>query len=184
MLNNTRFYAQKQYAFTMNNNFLHDLYAPILGHDAINLYTILIHEADKQALFMGIATEMNDFFKAAGVDYTDFVKARTKLEALGLLTTYLKNDTYTNISTYSFILNEPLKFVDFITNQKYRHLLIQQIGQVNYEKLEFCYAANRVPADAENVTVTIDSVFNDEQINKVTTMNFDNLYKNIAASTS
>jgi replication initiation and membrane attachment protein len=182
MLHNTRFYVIKKYAFTFNDNFLNDLYAPILGIQASNLYIKLIHEAEKQIITLGTATELGDFLKQINYSPVEFGEARIKLEALGLLTTYLqtKNDT----AVYTFIANEPLNFKNFNENQKFRHLLIKQIGEINYQKLEYVYSANRIPNNANNITVTFESVFNDHEIEEISLMNFDELYKRIAACTS
>lgn len=182
MLKNTRFFAAKKYAFTFNYHFLYDLYAPIIGVDATNLYTKLTHEAEKQALTMGFATDINEFFKHANMNNLQFIKARAVLEALGLLMSYININN--DAATYTFMTNEPLSFKKFIENQKFRHLLIRQIGQSNYERLEYLYGANRIPENAENVTATFDSIFHDDEINDVSLINFNELYERIAACTS
>jgi replication initiation and membrane attachment protein len=182
MQRNTRFYAVKKYAFTFNYNFLNDLYAPILGVNATNLYIKLIHEAEKQVATLGIATELSDFLKQFHLSVVEFGEARIKLEALGLLTTYIQiKDDY---ATNTFFANEPLNFKTFNENQKFRHLLIKQIGEVNYQKLEYVYGANRIPSQAQNITATFESVFCDEEIEQISLMNFNELYQRIAACTS
>jgi replication initiation and membrane attachment protein len=182
MQQNARFHAIKKYAFTLNDHFLHDLYAPILGIQATNLYINLVHEAQKQIIALGTATEMSDFFKQIGCSIVEFGETRIKLEALGLLTSYLevKRDN----ALYTFIINEPLNFKSFSENQRFRHLLIKQIGEMNYQKLEYVYSANRVPHQANNITVTFESVFNDQEIEEISFMNFNELYRRIAACTS
>ncbi|MDR2369151.1 MAG: DnaD domain protein [Mycoplasmataceae bacterium] len=182
MLQNNRFYAVKKYAFTFNDNFLQDLYAPILGISSTNLYIKLVHEAEKQLITLGAATETSDFFKQISYTVIEFGEARIKLEALGLITSY--HEVKDTNSTYTFIINEPLNFKSFNENQKFRHLLIKQIGEVNYQKLEYVYSANRIPRSANNITVTFESVFNDQEIEKISSMNFDELYRRIAACTS
>jgi replication initiation and membrane attachment protein len=182
MLPNTRFYATKKYAFTLNDNFLQDLYAPILGIHATNLYVKLVHEAQKQIITLGTATELSDFLKLIGYSIVQFGEARIKLEALGLLTSYIEIKN-TN-TTYTFIINEPLNFKLFNENQKFKHLLMKYIGETNYQKLEYVYSANRVPNQANNITVTFESVFNDQDIEEISLMNFDELYQRIAACTS
>jgi replication initiation and membrane attachment protein len=183
MLCNTRFYALKKYEHTLNQKLLYDLYAPILQNNTINFYINLFNKADKQSQTMNIATDINEYFKATTTTLVEFSEARTKLEAMGLLTTYLQVNS-NGVSTYTFILNEPLNFSSFIANQKYRHLLIKNIGQVNYEELEYIYLANRIPQEAVNLSATFEQVFNDEEIQKITNVNFQDLYAKLAASTS
>jgi replication initiation and membrane attachment protein len=182
MLQNTRFYAIKKYAFSLNHNFLYDLYSPIIGVQATNLYIKLNYESEKQIILLSVATEMGDFLKQMSMTIVEFAKARAQLEAIGLLTSFL--EIKGNLSTYTFITNEPLNFKAFNENQKFRHLLIRQIGETNYQKLEYVYGANRVPNQANNVTATFESVFDDEEINQISLMNFDELYKRITACTS
>jgi replication initiation and membrane attachment protein len=184
MLCNTRFYVSKKYEYTFNDKLLYDFYAPILQGETINFYINLLHEADKQTQTMGIATDINEYFQLTGTTLIEFSKVRSKLEAMGLLTTYLQSNPANGLSTYTFILNEPLSFQDFIANQKYRHLLIKNIGQTNYEKLEYIYLSSRIPRDAINVSTTFDNVFNDEEIQSITNVNFQNLYTKIASATS
>jgi replication initiation and membrane attachment protein len=182
MLHNSRFYVIKKYAFTFNDNYLQDLYAPILGVKATNLYNQLIHETEKQIVTLGTATETNDFLKQIGCSVVEFGEARIKLEALGLLTSYLEIKNVDSI--YTFVLNEPLNFKRFNENQKFRHLLIKQIGEINYQKLEYVYSANRIPSQANNITATFESVFNDQEIEEISLINFDDLYRRIASCTS
>jgi replication initiation and membrane attachment protein len=184
MLRNTRFFAIRKYAFNLNHNFLYDLYAPIIGSDAINLYISLTQETDKQIQTMGIAGDINNFFKQINSSLAEFAINRSKLEAVSLLKTYIQTNSTSDQTTYTFVINEPLNFADFISNQKLRHLLIQSIGQINYERLEFIYSANRIPSDATNVSATFESIFNDDNIAKISTVNFQELYTQIAKGTS
>jgi replication initiation and membrane attachment protein len=184
MLHNTRLLAVKKYASTINFKLLYDLYAPILQNNAINTYINLVHEAEKQNETMNLATDINEYFKLTGISLIEFTKARQKLEAMNLITSYLHVNDKNGISTYTFILNEPLNFNDFIANQKYRHLLIRGIGQANYEKLEYHYLANRVPDGAINVSTSFENVFNDSEITEVTSVNFQTLHAKLATCTS
>lgn len=101
-----------------------------------------------------------------------------------MLQTYLVEKNDQSELTYYFVIKQPLSFDHFINNQKYRHLLINAIGQLNYEKLEFMYMPQRVPSESTNVSSTFEMVFDDEKVNNIKTFNFDNLYKNIAKNTS
>jgi replication initiation and membrane attachment protein len=184
MLRNTRFFAIKKYAFNLNHNFLYDLYAPIIGPAAINLFINLVQETDKQIQTMGIAGDINNFFKQIDSSLAEFTTNRSKLEAINLLKTYIQVNPSNDQTTYTFLINEPLNFTDFVSNQKFRHLLIKSIGQINYERLEFVYNANRVPSEATNVSTTFENVFNDADIVKVSEVNFQEIYAQIAKNTS
>jgi replication initiation and membrane attachment protein len=179
-MRDVRFLVIQRYAFISDNALLIDLYSPIIGKSSSLLYNSLLNEIKKQTLTNGIATDLNDFLKQLGVSELEFCDARKYLEAMGLLNTYIDVDNAKNTTVYHFVLNEPLSFHDFISNQKYRHLLIKAVGQINYEKLEFFYGSARVSNNSTNVTATFESVFNDDEINKITTLNFDDLYRKLS----
>lgn len=179
-----RFKVIQKYAFTVDNASLLDLYSPIIGKNATLLYNSFINEIRKQSLANGFATSLKDFLKQLNISDVEFSESRKFLEAMNLLNSYCETSDVDNTTTYNFIVNEPLCFHNFISNQRFRHLLIKSIGQVNYEKLEFFYGSARVSNKSTNVTATFESVFDDEDINSVTTINFDELYRKLSSYTS
>jgi replication initiation and membrane attachment protein len=179
-----RFKVIQKYAFVVDNAILLDLYSPIIGKNATLIYDSLVNEVKKQSLSNGFATNILDFLKHLNISDVEFSEARKYLEAMNLLNTYYEVNETNGTTTYNFVINEPLGFHDFISNQKYRHLLIRAIGQINYEKLEFFYGSARVSSKSTNVTATFESVFNDEDIASVTTINFNDLYKKLSSYTS
>lgn len=183
-MRDVRFKIIQKYAFVVDNALLLDLYSPIIGKNATLIYDSLINEIKKQSLANGFATNLLDFLKHLNISDLEFIEARKYLEAMNLLNTYCETNDLDNVTTYNFVINEPLCFHDFISNQKYRHLLIRAIGQVNYEKLEFFYGSARVSNKSANVTATFESVFNDKDINSVTSINFEELYKKLSSFTS
>jgi replication initiation and membrane attachment protein DnaB len=148
MLHNTKFQVIQKYAFNSLSSLLNDLYLPIVGYEAIHVYQALLCESSKQIAILGLPSDINEYLKIVNMDLISFFKVRQLLEAVGLLTTYLQNDSTTKMGTYYFQIHEPLNFNDFIANQKYRHLLIRSIGQVNYERLEHLYTAKHIPSSA------------------------------------
>jgi replication initiation and membrane attachment protein DnaB len=184
MLRNTRFQAVQKYAFNSLVSLLNDLYAPIIGHQAIHVYHTLLSEAQKQSAILGILNDINEYLRSIGMDLNTFSKAREQLEALGLMSTFLETNNITGISTYYFQVHEPLGFDKFIANQKFRHLLIKSIGQTNYERLEYLYTANRIPRTVINVSTPFETIFNDQDINAITSFNFQALHATIAKHTS
>jgi replication initiation and membrane attachment protein DnaB len=183
-MSKTRFNVIKKYAFSIDNALLLDLYSPIIGKTATILYTSFLNEVKKQSLTNGFATDLCDFLKYLGVSENEFNESRKFLEALNLLNTYYETDDVTKNTNYKFVLREPLCFHDFVSNQKYRHLLIKAIGQTNYEKLEFFYGCERISNKSTNITATFESIFNDEEIKSITNVNFKDLYKHLSAYTS
>ncbi len=184
MLFNVKYVIYKDYGYTLNYELLYDLYSPIIGSEAVNLYINLYHESTKQAKMPGISSYLKDLNDLCNHSSAVFTELRAKLEAIGLLQTYLQESNDQLERTYHFVIKQPLSFSKFIDNQKFRFLLIKSIGQLNYEKLEYMYMPSRVPADSTNVSSTFEIVFDDNDLSNVKTFNFDKLYENIAKNTS
>jgi len=185
MTDKSKFVAVKQYGFLLNYTLLFDLYAPIIGRHSVDFYVQLYNEAQKQQnIGRTFSHVLKDFLESCNLTNDSFSNIRQKLEAIGLLSTYVKQDIKTNDAIYYFLINQPLEFHDFINNQKYRHLLIRNIGQINYEKLEYIYGNNHIPSDVNNISSTFEMVFNDQEVNQIQSFNFHQLYQMISASTS
>ena len=166
----------KKHDFSPNYKTLNDLYLPIIGTQAISLYNHLCNEADKIIDSTITYHELQYLFNPFKITYNDFTKLRSLLEAFNLLETYYDVDK----QCYWFKLNEPLSFKKFIDNQKFRHLLIKNISQFQYERLEYIYNNDRLPSKLLNVTSQFNQVFNEKEINDVFEFNFNELYANIS----
>ncbi|MDR0985697.1 MAG: DnaD domain protein [Mycoplasmataceae bacterium] len=179
MLQNLRFFVNKDYQFSIGSKIsnLYDFYAPIVGNEAISLYIQLFNESDKQSKTLGSSTQFIDFFKMFQLNNDKFNEIRAKLEAIGLLTTYVLQNKE---QIYVFVIHEPLNFVNFVNNQKFKHLLISCVGQNNFEKLEYCYSSFRVNSEAVNVSSTFEQVFTDKTINEVISNNYKELYNQLS----
>ena len=96
------------------------LYQPIIGADSVSLYFNLWSELDKNELMSTDHTH-HYLINLLGFSIDGFVLAKAKLEAVGLIRTYLKEES---INTYIYELYSPLnpndinKIKDAITNYK------------------------------------------------------------------
>ncbi len=115
------------------------LYQPIIGSVAINLYFTLWSNLDTSQIISMEYTHHN-LMAIMRVKLEDILEAREKLEAIGLLKTYLKKG---NINNYIYELYSPLDPYEFAANPILATTLASNIGKVEYEKtLNFF----RVPA--------------------------------------
>ena len=179
MSSNVIFTIVKKYDFVLNNKSLYDLYFPIIGNDATNLYINLYNFSEK-ALSSGIRVQdLSSLINASHMTLESFHETRSMLEAFGLISTYLDASE----DKYYFELHEPLTFTKFVDNQKYRHLLIKNIGQVSYEGLEYVYNNNHFPKHVINVSSLFDQVIKDEQVKSIYKFNFEQLFNNIIKNT-
>ena len=169
----------KKHDFSIDYKSLYDLYTPIIGSDATNLYMNLSNEYDK-LLQIGIKfTDANSFLTSLNINDERFLEIRNMLEAIGLIKTYVDQNEPDN---YYFELISPLSFEKFIDNQKYRHLLLNKIDQAGYEKLEYLYSNNVIPENLVNISASFEQVFNNQnQLKEIYQFNFERLYSALIA---
>ena len=169
----------KKHDFSIDYKSLYDLYTPIIGSDATNLYINLSNEYDK-LLQIGIKfTDANSFLTSLNISDERFLEIRNMLEAIGLIKTYVDQNEPDN---YYFELISPLSFEKFIDNQKYRHLLLNKIDQAGYEKLEYLYSNNVIPENLVNISASFEQVFNNQnQLKEIYQFNFERLYSALIA---
>ena len=169
----------KKHDFSIDYKSLYDLYTPIIGSDATNLYINLSNEYDK-LLQIGIKfTDANSFLTSLNINDERFLEIRNMLEAIGLIKTYVDQNEPDN---YYFELISPLSFEKFIDNQKYRHLLLNKIDQAGYEKLEYLYSNNVIPENLVNISASFEQVFNNQnQLKEIYQFNFERLYSALIA---
>lgn len=168
--------------YRVNHNALFDLYYPILGSDCISLYMVLLTNSSYYEKNSNLVFFSDNLLNHLKLDMNRFNEARKKLEALNLLTTYLKKKN--NEESYLFVLNSPLEFDQFMANGKYKSLLSKSINENNLNYLEFKYCKDNENLDVINVSSYFESVFNDQVISEVKSFDFDGLYKNIQKTTS
>lgn len=132
------------------------LYQPIIGHTATALYFTLIDDLDKSELISGdlihhhIMTNMQ-------LSLDNLIVAREKLEAVGLIKTYMKQD---NINHFVYLLYSPLSAIDFFNHPILNVVLYNNLGKVEYEKMVSIFKMPRINLkDYTDITCSFDDVF-------------------------
>ncbi len=123
------------------------LYGPLMGSLALQIY--LTFSSLEESLF----THEN-IFDILNISEKDFIEARSKLEALGLV------ETYTDSSSYYYFLLHPQKANSFIKSGVLGIYLNSKIGSDNLKKILTCFK-KKLPNldDLKNVTKNFDEVF-------------------------
>ncbi len=105
------------------------LYQPIIGADSVSLYFNLWSELDKNEL---ISTDHTHHYliNLLGFSIDGFVLAKAKLEAVGLIRTYLKEES---INTYIYELYSPLNPNDFFNSPILATLLLNNVGKREFD---------------------------------------------------
>ncbi|WEK82810.1 MAG: hypothetical protein L3I91_01555 [Mycoplasma sp.] len=169
----------KNHDFYINFNAINDWYQPIIGKNAAQVYLNLCLEADKIATSGIKFNQLSSFLNSCQTNLDAFNESRFKLEAMGLIKTYLDQ----NNNHFYFELITPLSFLNFIANQKFRHLLLRNLNSEQFQRLEYLYSKSIVPTNTVEVTKNFNQVFNDSDLNSVREFNFDQLVKNISFNT-
>ena len=133
------------------------LYQPIIGFAAVSLYYTLIDDLDKQEVMSDELTH-HHLMSTMQLKLDDIVIAREKLEAVGLLKTYLKKDN--NINNYVYLLYSPISAYDFFHHPILNVVLYNNLGKKEYERLLNYYKLPKLNIkDYEDITSSFNDVF-------------------------
>lgn len=169
--------------FKINTNSLIDLYLPIIGHIANNFFMMLSNDISYCDNVKNLSFSLQDACIKLNCSLDDLNTARKKLEAIGLLETFIPID---NMKNFFFVLNNPLDFYEFISKPKYKALLIKNIGLTNFQFLEYKYLNSNWEIDNKmlNVSSTFELTFNNQDIKQVKNLDFSIIYKDLLKLTS
>lgn len=115
-----------------NDIALRTLYMPIIGVIPATLYSLLkdFHAMNKESRTYDPISSLID---ALQISISELEVALRKLEAVGLLRTFLRTDETKCI----FMINEPLNPESFRKNSFLYKQAIEKIGEIAFEKVEF-----------------------------------------------
>lgn len=183
MFNGFFFTVKKVNEFKLNINALYDLYLPVIGQTATNFYVILSNIIENQAKNGNLTFNSANICKQLSVSNEELVNAKDKLEAIGLLSTFISTNSR-NDNIFIFLIKSALNYQEFIINPRLKKLLINKIGTNNFEYLEYKNAPESQLQDAIEITRSFDQVFDDDDLSNVHILDFEKLYQNIQKTTS
>lgn len=150
------------------------LYQPIIGPLPIMLYFSLWSDLDKTEI---ISTEYTHHHLATNMHMTlnEIVESRRKLEAIGLLKTFYKEE---NINNYIYQLYSPIKAHDFFNHPILNVVLYNNMGKKEYEKLKDYFKTPRINTSSyQDVTASFSEVFTSVPLTSYDLLN-DDIRKN------
>ena len=140
----------------IDKKILIDLYQPIIGNKAISLYYTLLNDLEKQEILTEEITH-HHLLSIMQISLEEIVNARERLEAVGLLKTYLKKDT---INKFIYILYAPLSANEFLNHPILNVVLYNNLGKNEYTKIVNNYKIPRINLkDYEDISMRFDQVF-------------------------
>ena len=132
------------------------LYQPIIGYKAISLYFSLWSDLDKRHI-TSVEYTHHHLMTNMQLRLSEIIEAREKLEAVGLLKTYIKKQ---NINNFVYELYSPITAYEFFNNPILSTTLFNNIGKFEYEKIiEYFKVPNINLKEYEDVTCSFDDVF-------------------------
>ena len=132
------------------------LYQPIIGYTAVSLYSTLVADLEKSDIMSEDLTH-HHLMASMQLKLEDIVIAREKLEAIGLLKTYMKKD---NINQYVYLLYSPISVNDFFNHPILNVVLYNNLGKEEYEKVKNYFKIPRFNLkDYEDITSSFSEVF-------------------------
>jgi len=140
------------------------LYQPIMGYAATSLYYTLISEVIDNEI-IGEDKTHHHLMSRMQLRLDDIVVAREKLEAMGLLKTYLKKDS---INQFVYMLYSPLLPNEFFNHPILNIVLYNNLGKTEYNKVLNAFKYPRISLkDYEDITVNFNDVFSSEAGNVI-----------------
>ncbi len=132
------------------------LYQPIIGYQAISLYESLKDDLDKQGIISEEYTH-HHLMSTMQLSLQEIIVAREKLEGIGLLKTYIKEE---NTNNYVYLLYSPLTPEELFNHPILNIVLYNNIGKQEYDKLINYFKTPRINIRGYNdITKSFDDVF-------------------------
>lgn len=133
-----------------------NLYQPIIGVLAVNMYLTLTNDLSKDKIESDYLSHQH-LMGLMSVNLDMIVEARKKLEAIGLLKTFFRSDTVNN---YIYVLYAPLSPNEFLNHPILNVVLYNNLGKMEYENLVDKYRTKKiVTKDYLDITTSFDKVF-------------------------
>ena len=132
------------------------LYQPIIGYMAVSFYLSLLDDLDR---FANNDEELQHYhlMSIMHLSLEDIVCAREKLEAVGLLKTYIKKD---HVNSYIYQLFSPLPANEFLNHPILNVVLYNNIGKKEYNNIVNYFKTPRlVIKDYQDITRGFNEVF-------------------------
>ena len=146
------------------------LYQPIIGSQAISLYYTLWSYLDKTELISNEWTH-HHILKNMMISTQEFIDSKVKLEAVGLIKTYLKKG---DINNYIYEIYSPISASEFINNPLLSTVLFNELGKLEYERILNYFKIPKINLkEYEDVTSKFSDVFAFSNINFTDNLIYD-----------
>ncbi|MRX71776.1 Replication initiation and membrane attachment protein [Bacillus lacus] len=132
------------------------LYQPLIGAKSYSLFMTLWSELEQNRLW-GEETAHHSLMAIMQNSLKEIYEERIKLEGIGLLRTFLKEEGEDKL--YIYELQPPLDPNDFFEDGMLNIYLYNRLGKSKYVKLKKFFCDRELIGEAKNVTRSFDDVF-------------------------
>ena len=134
-----------------------ELYLPLVGPNSISLYFWLLENIPNKVA-ISERFDHNQILDALNLNNITFVQARSKLEALGLVSTFFNNDQMGDVFVYTLV--PPLSPDKFFKDQLLSNFLYSLIGDIAYLNVQKKFALKKLQVPVgENISANFFEVF-------------------------
>lgn len=162
-----------------NHLILSKIYMPMLNSQAFSLYYYLLSELQSSFIIYS-ENKIGNILKTLNLSQDNFETARKNLESLNLIQTFFDS----NSNSVYFEIFSPLNFETFILNKKLLSILINLIGQREFDKLELIFGESKPLPNYANVSEKLDVFFPNEKADTIYSFDFEDIYRRLSKTTS
>ncbi|MCK9492755.1 MAG: DnaD domain protein [Acholeplasmataceae bacterium] len=154
------------YTSSEDNKVLTLLYQPLIGTEAYGLYMMLMNLVDRTRLQSDVMS-LSVLSDLLNIKEELLLNSKDKLEAIGLLSTFLKDDIYL------FRLNMPLSAKQFFLDGILGSYLRSEVGIDNFDLLMAYFSVPEISKKGyKNVTKTFDDIYQVQNIDIIQSEKF------------
>lgn len=136
---------------------LYYLYQPLMGSSALHSYMMLYTEGKRMSRFLQ-PSPLSRIITYTSISLDEFDKNIKKLEALGLLKTYVK--TSNDLTCYVYVLLSPLSVRAFFANPILSSLFKESLSEDDYKKtIQYFKVSIEDKSGYEEITSSFTDVF-------------------------
>ncbi|MED4016236.1 MULTISPECIES: replication initiation and membrane attachment family protein [Sutcliffiella] len=132
------------------------LYQPLIGFRGYSLFMTLWSELEQDRLW-GEESTHHSIMTTMQCNLKDIHQERLKLEAIGLLKTYVKEEE--NVRTFIYELQPPLTPETFFSDPMLNIYLYNRLGKSKYVKVKNFFSDEIIPNTFQNITRSFHEVF-------------------------
>lgn len=141
----------------VSTDILYYLYQPLLGASALHSYMMLYTEGKRMSRFLQ-PSPISRLITYTSLSCNDLEKNMKKLEALGLMKTYVKSNN--DLTCYVYVLLSPLSVKAFFNNAILSSLLKESLSDDDYKKtIQYFKVSIEDKKGYEDITSSFTDVF-------------------------